>query len=144
MTIYIINGPNLNLLGIRDPNLYGYDNYETFEKHLIDFGLSKNVNVKCFQSNHEGVLIDKIHQAHFDNIDGIIINPGALTHYSYALRDAIEAVKVPVVEVHLTDIYHRKESFRHHSVISEVCQVSFMGEQIKSYEKAIEFLFNNA
>jgi len=144
MTIYIINGPNLNLLGIRDTELYGSMNYLDFEKQLTDMGLKKDVVIECFQSNHEGALIDKIHQAHFDNIDGIVINPGALTHYSYALRDAIEAVKLPVVEVHLTLIHERKESFRHHSVISEVCQASFMGEHIKSYEKAIDFLINNA
>lgn len=142
MTIYIVNGPNLNLLGIRDPKIYGNLDLKTLEETLIQYGKTKNITVQCFSSNHEGDLINWIHESHFKNTDGLIINPGALTHYSYAIRDAIEAVKTPVVEAHLSDIYKRKETFRHTSVIQEVCHASFMGEQLKSYQKAIDYLLN--
>lgn len=142
MIIYILNGPNLNLLGLRDNTLYGTLDLKTLENHLIAYGKERNIKIKCFQSNHEGVLIDWLHQAHFDKVDGVIINAGAYTHTSYALRDAIEAISVPVVEVHLSDIYRREESFRHLSVIKEVVNASFMGEKEMSYEKAIGFLYN--
>tara|TARA_B100000945_G_C20415404_1_gene614891 strand:+ start:1366 stop:1797 length:432 start_codon:yes stop_codon:yes gene_type:complete len=138
MNILVINGPNLNLLGFREPNIYGKNTLNelmsTLEKNVIDL----NHNIKIFQSNHEGNLIDIIHDQK-DWADGILINPAAFTHYSYAIRDAIQAVKIPTIEVHISDINNR-ENFRKKSVIREVCIdcVTGLGEQ--SYNVALEKL----
>lgn len=139
MNILIINGPNLNMLGIREPNVYGTETYQDLVNYLNEIAKSKNINIEIFQSNHEGMIIDKLHEAYFSKKDAVIINPGAFTHYSYAIRDAISSICIPTVEVHLSDITKR-ENWRKISVISEVCVKSFMGDHFLSYQKALEFL----
>ncbi|MHA0855578.1 type II 3-dehydroquinate dehydratase [Paenibacillus sp. CMAA1364] len=131
-TIWVINGPNLNLLGVREPGIYGSVNLQTIEDNILKQASNLGVDISFYQSNHEGVMIDWIHKA-MDIADGIIINPGALTHYSYAIRDAISSVRIPTVEVHLSNI-HAREPFRHNSVIAPVAigQIAGFGEM--SYE----------
>ena len=140
MNILVINGPNLNLLGIREPEIYGTDTLQELMLWLENSPESIGNSFKFYQSNHEGEIIDAIHDER-EWSDGIIINPGALTHYSYAIRDAILAVSIPTVEVHLSDI-HAREEFRQKSVISAVCigQISGMGKH--SYLEAIVLLKN--
>mgnify|MGYP000683844883 FL=1 len=137
MNFFIINGPNLNLLGIRNPKLYGDDTLLDIEKWLNAHDNTEGHSFLWFQSNHEGEIIDHIHKA-IDNADGIIINPGAFTHYSYAIRDAITTVNIPTVEVHLSDIYSR-EDFRKKSVIKDACIAQYFGLKkfiLKSFNKA--------
>jgi len=136
--ILVINGPNLNLLGLREPDVYGNETLEQVEGWLVSKSKLLDVMLKFFQSNHEGEIIDRIHES-IDWADGIIINPGAFTHYSYAIRDAIEAVKIPTVEVHLSDIETREE-FRKISVIKEVCVTQLKGLGKEGYLKAIQLL----
>ena len=133
MKIAIINGPNLNLLGKREPNIYGEDSFETFFEQLSnDF---KDCNLVYYQSNHEGDLIDKIHALGFD-FDGIILNAGAYTHTSIALADAISSITTPIIEVHISNVYKR-ESFRHHSYISAVAKGTITGFGLESYRLAL-------
>ena len=138
MKFLILNGPNINMLGIREPEIYGRQSYEDLvnliKKHAAEIG----VEVEFYQSNHEGDLIDKIHAAR-ENFDGAVINAGALTHYSYALRDAIACVKIPFVEVHMSNI-HAREEFRHTSVIAPVCAGQIAGFGKNSYFLAITAL----
>ena len=131
MNILVINGPNLNLLGIREPDVYGSETLSDIENWLNEQPESNGHIIFWFQSNHEGDLIDRIHEA-MGNSDGIIINPGAFTHYSYALRDAISSLNIPTVEVHLSDI-ERREEFRKLSVITDVCIKRVSGFGKKSY-----------
>jgi len=142
MNILVINGPNLNLLGIREPEVYGKHNYQDLVDYLLALGEKYHINIDIFQSNHEGEIIDKMHQAYFQAVDGIIVNPGAYAHYSYALRDAIAAVGIKTVEVHLTAIT-RREPFRHYSVISDVCTAIYYGMGFTGYEKAIKLLIGD-
>ena len=138
MNVLVINGPNLNLLGTREPEIYGDDTLEELMMWLETNPISTEHSFKFYQSNHEGEIIDIIHdERHW--AQGIIINPAAFTHYSYAIRDAISAVEIPTVEVHLSDI-HKRENFRQISVISQVCinQVSGLGKD--SYLKGLEYL----
>ena len=139
MNILIINGPNLNMLGIREPQIYGEQSYEDLLAFIRKVGQQMQLTIEFFQSNHEGLIIDKLHEAYFQKYDGIIINPGALTHYSYALRDAIKAIGIPTVEVHLTDI-RKREPYRNNSVIAEVCCRQFLGKGFLSYQEALEYL----
>ncbi len=141
MNILVINGPNLNLLGVREPDVYGSETLIDIENWLNEQPEADSHSITWFQSNHEGELIDHLHEA-MGKFESIIINPGAFTHYSYALRDAIAAVNIPTVEVHLSDI-HSREEFRQKSVISAVCigQISGMGKQ--SYTEGIKFLSRN-
>lgn len=127
-TFLIINGPNLNLLGDREPGVYGSESLESINKGIKAEADLLNVDVDFFQSNHEGAIIDAIHNARVE-FDGIIINPGAFTHYSYAIRDAIAAVRLECIEVHISNVYKREE-FRSHSVIAPVCsgQISGLGK----------------
>ncbi|MFO7889990.1 MAG: type II 3-dehydroquinate dehydratase [bacterium] len=134
--IMVIHGPNLNLLGKREPELYGTLTLREINKQITDFARSKSVKVKTFQSNHEGKIIDCIQRAE-KKYTGIVINPGALTHYSYTIRDAVAAVSIPVVEAHLSDIHHR-EDFRRISVISPVCVDQISGLGVESYMRGIE------
>lgn len=136
--ILVLNGPNLNLLGERDPSVYGSTTLDELNELIAERARELNAQVVFFQSNHEGALIDRIH-AERTQADGIIINPGALTHYSFSLRDAIEAVPTPVVEVHLSDISKREE-FRRVSVISPVAWKTVMGKGTDGYLEALDAL----
>ena len=138
MRVFIIHGPNLNLTGKRDPEIYGKSTLDDINRMIQDWGDKNKVEVEVFQSNHEGEIIDKIHSA-IGNADFIVINPGAFTHYSLAIRDAISSVEIPTIEVHLSNIYAR-ESFRSKSVISPVCKGQISGFGPKSYLLALESL----
>ena len=140
MKFLVLNGPNLNLLGLREPDIYGTDSLNDIESWLDSQIESAEHEIIWFQSNHEGDLIHQIHNS-VHKFDGIIINPGALTHYSYALRDAISSIKTPVVEVHISDINQREE-FRRISVIKEKCidQISGLGKP--GYLEALKTLIN--
>ena len=137
MKILIINGPNLNLLGKREPHIYGS---QTFEDYLeILQRMHPSVSIEYFQSNHEGLLLDKIHGVGFDeNYLGIILNAGALTHTSIALADAIGGIKTPVLEVHISNV-HAREAFRHHSYIAAKCVGSIVGLGLMGYKLGIEY-----
>ena len=136
MRIQIINGPNLNLLGVREPGIYGAMSFEPFLKDLrLRY---PEVRIDYFQSNVEGVMIDKIQETGFE-VDGIILNAGAYTHTSIALRDAISAVNSPVIEVHISNVFQREE-FRHHSMISPVCKGVICGFGLEGYRLALEAL----
>ncbi len=140
--ILVIHGPNLNLLGEREPEIYGSLTLDKINALIRDFAQEHQAEVKILQSNHEGEIIDFIHE-HRKWADGIVINPGALTHYSYSLRDGISAVKLPAVEVHLSDI-HQREEFRRHSVIAPVCLKQIAGLGPKGYLKAMELIIASA
>lgn len=136
--ILLLNGPNLNMLGIREPGIYGADTLASIEEEVSEYGRQKGVSVDCFQSNHEGELIDKIHEAH-TAYDGIIYNPGAHTHYSYALRDAVASISTPVVEVHISDVDNREE-FRKISVFDGVVLAKIKGHGRAGYLEALDAL----
>lgn len=142
MRMLLMNGPNLNMLGVRDPAIYGSDTLEAIERMVVDYGAERGVEVDCFQSNHEGELIDRLHEAH-GAYDGIVYNPGAHTHYSYALHDAVETIDVPVVEVHISDISKREE-FRRHSVIAPACIAQVKGNGKAGYREAVDILLEHA
>ena len=129
--ILVLHGPNLNLLGTREPEVYGRHTLDDINRLLSEQAAQKQVNLQFLQSNHEGELIDAIHDAR-SSMDGILINPGAFTHYSYALRDAIASVDLPTVEVHLSNI-HAREAFRHHSVLAPICIGQISGFGWRSY-----------
>ena len=138
MNFLVINGPNLNMLGIREPEIYWKTTYQDLVAFIEKTAKENNVEVEVFQSNHEGVLIDKI-QAAYQKVDGIIINPAAYTHTSIGLLDALKAVGLPSIEVHLSDIYQR-ESFRHLSYAGMACLKTFAGEGIEGYKSALVYL----
>ncbi len=136
--ILVINGPNLNLLGEREPGVYGNNTYEDLCDSLMNKAEELQVKCEVFQSNHEGAIIDKLHSARV-SYDGVVLNAGAFTHYSYALRDAISAIKIPVVEVHISNVFARDE-FRKNSVIAPVCKGSISGFGFASYLMAMDAL----
>ncbi|HOO80268.1 MAG TPA: type II 3-dehydroquinate dehydratase, partial [Lachnospiraceae bacterium] len=136
MKILIINGPNINFLGIREKELYGTKNYEDLLKMIEQKAGELNCQVEVFQSNHEGAIIDRIQDAYSDETQGIIINPGAYTHYSYAIRDALASILIPKIEVHITDI-HSREEFRKVSVTAPVCNGQIVGKGLDGYIEAI-------
>ena len=140
--ILVVNGPNLDMLGVREPSVYGRDTLNDLEREVKAYGKKRNVEVACFQSNSEGKLIRKIHAAR-DAYDGIVYNPGAHTHYSYALRDAVGGIDVPCVEVHISDVDAR-EPFRRVSVIAPVCVAQVKGRGFKGYCDAIDVLLEGA
>jgi 3-dehydroquinate dehydratase-2 len=136
--VLVISGPNLNMLGIREPGVYGSLSLQAIGENLLRLAAELSIELELFQSNHEGEIIDRIHAA-YRTKDGILINPGAYTHYSYAIRDALASVNIPAVEVHLSNI-HKREEFRHHSVTAPVVlgQISGFGPQ--SYELGLRAL----
>lgn len=136
MKVIIINGPNLNLLGKRETNVYGQQDFESYFDSLLE--KFSDFDLEYFQSNHEGAILDKIHEVGFD-YDGIVINAGALTHTSIAIADAIKAIKCPVVEVHISNVYQREE-FRHHSYLSAVCVGMLSGFGLDGYRMALSHL----
>ena len=136
--ILVIHGPNLNLLGEREPVIYGNTGIDTLNSNIIDRAKEHGLECEIFQSNHEGAIIDKLHAAR-TTFDGVIINAGAYTHYSYAIRDAIAAIKIPVIEVHISNVFARDE-FRSNSVIAPVCKGSISGFGFGSYYLAVQAL----
>ncbi|MGN0311624.1 MAG: type II 3-dehydroquinate dehydratase [Lachnospiraceae bacterium] len=140
MTIKVINGPNLNMLGIREPGIYGEESYESLVKLIEDHAKEKGVRVEICQSNHEGDLVDMIQQA-YGTADGIVINPGAYTHTSIAILDAAKAVGLPVVEVHISDV-SKREAFRQISYIRQACVKTVMGHGLQGYLEAMDYLID--
>ena len=139
MKILVLNGPNLNMLGIREPDIYGSSTYDDLVSKITSYCDGKGIEVKCLQSNHEGDLVDYIQQAFFDKTDGIVINPGAYTHTSVALLDALKAVQIPAVEVHISKVNER-EAFRQISYVSYYCSKTITGKGFDGYIEAIDFL----
>lgn len=137
--ILVIHGPNLNLLGEREPGVYGNDSFESVNNEIIEHALKYDFHCEIFQSNHEGEIIDQLHVAR-KKYDGVVLNAGAYTHYSYAIRDAIAAIKIPVVEVHLSNI-HARDAFREKSVIAPVCKGQISGFGKFSYLMAVDALY---
>ena len=138
MKLYVLNGPNLNMLGIREPSIYGKQDFNALIQYIKDVCAREGIEVECFQSNHEGVLVDIIQSA-LGNADGIVINPAAYTHTSVAILDALKAVSLPAVEVHLSDINER-ETFRHISYPAMACMAQIKGKGFQGYEEAILLL----
>jgi len=141
MKILVINGPNINMLGIREKNIYGAQTYDNLLDYIKDYCDKENVEVSFYQSNHEGDIVDKIQEA-YGVFDGIVINPAAYTHTSVAILDALKAVMIPAVEVHISNIYEREE-FRHVSYPSLVCKKSIYGKGFEGYCEAVAFLKEN-
>ncbi|MBR4723194.1 MAG: type II 3-dehydroquinate dehydratase [Clostridia bacterium] len=139
MKILILNGPNINMLGLREPEIYGKATYEDLKKLVSDYAVSKNVDVEFFQSNHEGDLVDAIQRAYFDKTDGIVFNPAAYTHTSVAILDALKSVNIPTVEVHISDILKR-EDFRQKSYIRDYSLCTISGKGLSGYNLAIDIL----
>ncbi len=139
MKLLVLNGPNLNRIGKREPEIYGHETLNDVEMKLRTIASKNNVDLEFFQSNTEGLLIDRIHEAADDNTDGIIFNPGAFTHYSIAIRDAVASVDIPVIEVHISNI-HNRESFRQTSVIAPVCIGQLTGFGTNGYMLALQRL----
>ncbi|NMB59372.1 MAG: type II 3-dehydroquinate dehydratase [Chloroflexi bacterium] len=130
-SVLVLNGPNLNLLGLREPGVYGSTTLDDINTKMVELGKELGIEVRCFQSNHEGALIDALHDAR-TWAAGVVFNPGGYTHTSVALRDAISAINIPVIEVHISNV-HAREEFRHHSMISAVCAGTISGLGVNSY-----------
>ncbi len=139
MKLLILNGPNLNLLGIREPELYGSGDYQALVRRVQETCDEEGIEAVFFQSNHEGALVDRIQEAYFEGIDGIVINPAAYTHTSVALLDAVKAVRIPTVEVHISKVEER-EDFRQISYIRAACIKTITGHGIEGYCEAVRFL----
>ncbi|EOS32701.1 MAG: type II 3-dehydroquinate dehydratase [Kineothrix sp.] len=138
MKLLVINGPNLNFLGIREKGVYGTQNYDDLLDMIAKKGKENGCAIEVFQSNHEGAIIDRIQDAYFDGTEGIVINPGAYTHYSYAIRDALASIEVTKVEIHISDITKREE-FRKVSVTAPACDAQIYGHGLEGYLEAIDF-----
>ena len=139
MKLYVLNGPNLNMLGVREPDQYGSDTYQTLIDRIEAHCARWNVEVICRQSNHEGDLVDWIQEAYFEGADGIVINPGAYTHTSIAILDAVKATRLPTVEVHISKVEER-EDFRQVSYIRSACVKTITGKGLAGYTEAIDYL----
>ena len=139
MKLFIINGPNLNMLGLREPEHYGSTNYAQLVEMITVYCNERGIEAVCKQSNHEGDLVDYIQAAYFEGADGIVINPGAYTHTSIAILDAVKSVKLPTVEVHISKVEER-EDFRQVSYIRAACQKTITGQGVAGYLQAIDFL----
>ena len=139
MKVLVINGPNLNFLGIREKGIYGSESYEGLVERLKQKAKQDGIELELFQDNSEGAIIDRIQQAYYDKVDGIVINPGAYAHYSIAIRDALASIEVPKIEVHISNVYKREE-FRHTSVITPVCTGEILGLGLQGYFLAIDAL----
>lgn len=139
--LLLLNGPNLNLLGTREPEVYGHTTLADIENKAVAQAQALGASLEAFQSNHEGALIDRIHAARLEAIDAIVINPGGLTHTSVALRDALAGVAIPFIEVHISNIYKR-EAFRHHSFLSDIAVGTICGLGVDGYRLAIDFALN--
>ena len=137
MKLLLVNGPNLNFLGIREKGIYGTNSYEDLLAMVQQKAQEEGIELETFQSNCEGALIDKLQQAYLDGVDGVIINPGAYTHYSYALRDALASITVPKIEVHISNV-HKREEFRHTSVTAPVCDGQIVGLGLNGYLLAMD------
>lgn len=141
MKLLVMNGPNLNFLGIREKSVYGTQDYQYLLNLIEEKGKACHCEIEVFQSNHEGAMIDRIQEAYFDGTEGIVINPGAYTHYSYAIRDALASITVPKVEVHISDITQREE-FRRTSVTKDACNYQIYGQGLDGYLQAIDYILN--
>ena len=139
MKLLVINGPNLNMLGIREKNIYGAKTYEDLKELLEKTFVEQGIEGEIYQSNHEGALVDRIQQAYFDDTNAIVINPAAYTHTSVAILDALKAVSLPAVEVHISDVKER-EDFRQISYAGKACEKTIMGKGFLGYVEAIEYL----
>lgn len=139
MKILVVNGPNINFLGIREKSVYGTQDYEYLLHMIAEKGQKEGCTIEVFQSNHEGAIIDRIQDAYFDGTEGIVINPGAYTHYSYAIRDALASITVPKVEVHISNIMEREE-FRKVSVTAPACDKQIYGQGLDGYLMGIDFI----
>ena len=139
MKLLLLNGPNLNFLGIREKGVYGTEDYGYLVRMMKEKAEREGHELDIFQSNFEGGLIENIQQAYYNGTEGIIINPGAFTHYSYALRDALSSVEIPKVEVHISNV-HKREEFRHTSVTAPVCDGQVLGLGLKGYALAMDYL----
>ena len=142
MKILILNGPNINFLGIREPDVYGSKTYSDLVKEVEDYAVDKGIEVTVYQTNHEGGLVDKIQEAYFNKVDGIVFNPGAYTHTSIAILDAVKSVSIPTVEVHLSRVEDR-EAFRQISYVREACIATVTGKGIDGYLEAIDVLMGH-
>lgn len=141
MKLLVINGPNINFLGIRDTSVYGKQDYNYLMSILKEKAERENIAIDTYQSNCEGEIINRIQQAYYDGTQGIIINPGAYTHYSYAIRDALETMDMPKIEVHISNV-HKREEFRHVSVTAPVCSGQIVGLGLQGYLLAIDAIKN--
>ncbi len=141
MKILVLNGPNLNFLGIREKGIYGTQDYNYLLELLEKKAVQSEIIIETFQSNSEGEIIDRIQKAYHDEIDGIVINPGAYTHYSYAIRDALASIAAPKIEVHISNI-HQREEFRHTSVTAAVCTGQIAGLGLKGYLLAVDAIID--
>lgn len=141
MRILVINGPNLNFLGIREKGVYGSKDFNYLLGLIEEKAKETNSIIETFQSNCEGEIIDRIQKAYYDKVDGIIINPGAYTHYSYAIRDALASITAPKIEVHISNI-HQREEFRHTSVTAPVCNGQIAGLGLQGYLMAVDAILN--
>lgn len=142
MKILVMNGPNINFLGIREKGIYGTQDYAYLVKMLEEKAAAEGHEIEVFQSNYEGGLIDKLQEAYHSGVEGIIINPGAFTHYSIAVRDALASIEVPIVEVHISNV-HKREEFRHVSVTAPVCTGQVVGLGLRGYALAMDYLTGN-
>ena len=142
MKVLVINGPNINFLGIREPEIYGKTTYKDMIEVISNKARELEIDVSFYQSNHEGDIVDKIQEAYFEGYDGIVINPGAYTHTSIALLDALKAVRLPTVEVHISDV-NAREDFRRISYVRDAVVKTISGHGISGYTEAIDFLIEN-